>query len=177
MMSESNAEGMMNPEPEQEEVDVLQLKENLKEIKDELTRLREGEDRKNIPDQLGWDDIAQEIIGAVTFALPFLFTSELWEIAKDISLERSLLVFLMTLGVAYLFIAKSRIGNLKREELFHVPKRLLTVTGIAYFISAGLIYLYGINWIAHFDTAQYINATVLVSTFAVIGAIAVDMVK
>ncbi len=177
MMSESNAEGMMNPEPEREVVDIAELKEELKEIRGELQKLRKEEERKSLPDKLGWDDIAQEIVGAVIFALPFLFTGELWDVAKDISLERSLAIFLLTLTIAYLFIAKSRIGNLKQEELFHVPKRLLTVALIAYLISAGLIYLYGINWIAHFDTAQYINATVLVSTFAVIGAIAVDMVR
>jgi len=51
---------------------------------------------RKAPDKLGWDDIAQEIVGAVTFALPFLFTAELWDIAKDISIGRSIAVFLMT---------------------------------------------------------------------------------
>jgi uncharacterized membrane protein len=171
MMSESNADGMMNPEPEHEEG----LKEMLEDIQESLTEIKRNVNKK--PDALGWDDIAQEVVGAITFALPFLFTGELWEVAKDISIERSLAIFLMTLLLAYLFIAKSKIGNLKREELFHVPKRLLTVATISYLISAGLIYLYGINWIAEFTASQYLNATVLISTFAVIGAITVDMVK
>jgi len=172
-MSESNAEGMMKSETEREVAELKKLKESVEELTKQLSRMEEAGN----PDSLGWDDIAQEIVGAVTFALPFLFTAELWEIAKDISVERSLIIFLMTLGVAYLFIAKSRIGNLKREELFHIPKRLLTVTGIAYLISAGLIYLYGINSLANFTVGQYLNATILISTFAVIGAITVDMVK
>ncbi len=129
------------------------------------------------PDKLGWDDITQEIIGAITFAFPFLFTGELWDIAREISFERSLAIFIITVVVAYLFIAKSRIGNLKKETLFYIPKRLLTVLFIAYLISAGMIYLYGINLVAHFTTTQFINATILISTFAVIGAIAVDMMK
>ncbi len=129
------------------------------------------------PDKLGWDDITQEIIGAVTFAFPFLFTGELWDIAREISFERSVTIFIITVVVAYLFIAKSRIGNLKKETLFYIPKRLLTVLFIAYLISAGMIYLYGINLVAHFTTTQFINATILISTFAVIGAIAVDMMK
>ncbi|WP_162840172.1 DUF2391 family protein [Thermococcus thioreducens] len=179
MMSESNADRMMNPEPEHriENERRTGMEKQLEELYSSIQELKRENEKRKAPDQLGWDDIAQEIIGAVTFALPFLFTAELWEIAKDISVERSLLVFLMTLGVAYLFIAKSRIGNLKREELFHVPKRLLTVTGIAYMISAGLIYLYGINSLADFTARQYLNATILISTFAVIGAITVDMVK
>ncbi len=164
---------MMSPKPEHEVIELEKLRKSV----EELTRHIENLEEQKKPDSLGWDDIAQEIIGAVTFALPFLFTAELWDIAKDISVERSIVVFLMTLGIAYLFIVKSRIGNLKREELFHIPKRLLTVTGIAYFISALLIYIYGINTLAHFSPSQYINATILVSTFAVIGAITVDMVK
>ncbi|WP_232461763.1 DUF2391 family protein [Thermococcus pacificus] len=153
------------------------MEEKLEEIYEGIEELRKEFDGRKAPDALGWDDIAQEVVGAITFALPFLFTGELWEIAKDISLERSLAIFLMTLVVAYLFIAKSRIGNLKREEMFHIPKRLFTVAVIAYLTSAGLIYLYGINRIADFNVAQYLNATVLVSTFAVIGAITVDLVK
>ncbi|CAD5243494.1 DUF2391 family protein [Thermococcus camini] len=153
------------------------MEEKLKEIYESIEELRKESRARKTPDKLGWDDIAQEIIGAVTFALPFLFTEELWETAKDISVERSIAVLLMTLGVAYLFITKSRIGNLKREELFHIPKRLLTVTAIAYLISAVLIYVYGINSLADFTPGQYVNTTILISTFAVIGAITVDMVK
>lgn len=153
------------------------MKEYVQEIKTDLEYLRSEIERKNLPDSLGFDDIVQEVVGAVTFALPFLFTGEIWDVAKDISVERSLAIFFVTLGVAYLFIAKSRIGNLKREELFHVPKRLLTVAAISYTVTATLIYLYGINSVAHFNTAQYLNATVIVSTFAVIGAITVDMVR
>ncbi|WP_167891525.1 DUF2391 family protein [Thermococcus sp. MAR1] len=179
MMSESNADRMMNPEPEHrvENERRTGMEEKLKEIYESIEELRKESRARKTPDKLGWDDIAQEIIGAVTFALPFLFTEELWEIAKDISVERSIAVLLMTLGVAYLFITKSRIGNLKREELFHIPKRLLTVTAIAYLISAVLIYVYGINSLADFTPGQYVNATILISTFAVIGAITVDMVK
>ncbi|WP_088865740.1 DUF2391 family protein [Thermococcus barossii] len=153
------------------------MEKRLEELYSSIEELKRENESRKAPDKLGWDDIAQEIVGAVTFALPFLFTGELWEVAKDISVERSLAILLMTLGVAYLFIAKSRIGNLKKEELFHIPKRLLTVTVIAYMISAVLIYVYGINGLADFTPGQYINATILISTFAVIGAITVDMVK
>nr|WP_240921970.1 DUF2391 family protein [Thermococcus sp. ES12] len=179
MMSESNADRMMNPEPEHgiENERRTEMEKRLEELYSSIEELKRENESRKAPDKLGWDDIAQEIVGAVTFALPFLFTGELWEVAKDISVERSLAILLMTLGVAYLFIAKSRIGNLKKEELFHVPKRLLTVTVIAYMISAVLIYVYGINGLADFTPGQYINATILISTFAVIGAITVDMVK
>ncbi|WP_394335191.1 DUF2391 family protein [Thermococcus profundus] len=177
-MSESNTEGMMSPEPERgiQEKDE-RVEKLLEELVDEVESLKSGMTREKIPDKLGWDDVTQELIGAVTFALPFLFTGELWDVAKDISIERSLTIFIMTLGIAYLFLTKSRIGNIRKEELFHIPKRLFTVAGISYTASALLIYLYGINSVAHFNTVQYLNATVLISTFAVIGAITVDMVK
>jgi len=158
----------MSPEPEHPSLD--EIYQGIEDLK------REVEDSKK-PDSLGWDDIAQEIVGAVTFALPFLFTGEVWEIAKDISIERSVLIFSFTMLLAYLFLTRSMLGNLKREEVFHIPKRLITVAVISYAISAFMIYVYGINAIADFTVEQYLNATVIISTFAVIGAIAVDMVR
>lgn len=176
-MSESNADGMMNPEPEREVIELEELSQKIDGISRQLEAIKEAEKKKNEPDALGWDDITQEIVGAVTFALPFLFTGELWEVAKAISIERAMLIFLLTLSIAYLFLVKSRLGNMKREELFHLPKRLISVSVISYTTSAFLIYLYDINGVAHFTPVQYLNATVIVSAFAVIGAIAVDMVK
>ncbi|WP_297470802.1 DUF2391 family protein [Thermococcus sp.] len=173
MMSESNAEEMMNPEPEHEVVELEKLRKSV----EKLTRQVEKLEEQKKPDSLGWDDIAQEIVGAITFALPFLFTGEVWDVAKDISVERSLAIFLMTLILAYLFLTKANLGNLKREEVFHIPKRLITVALISYAVSAFLIYIFGIDYIAHFNRLQYFNATVIISTFAVIGAIAVDMVR
>ena len=164
---------MMNPEPEHEVVKLEKLQQTVDALTKEVKKLQEGKR----PDELGWDDIAQEVVGAITFALPFLFTGEVWDVAKDISIKRSLAIFVMTMGLAYLFLTKARIGNLKREEVFHVPKRLITVAFISYAVSAFLIYIFGINYIAHFSKLQYFNATVIISTFAVIGAIAVDMVR
>ncbi|WP_054840988.1 DUF2391 family protein [Thermococcus peptonophilus] len=170
---------MSPPEPEQEVIELEKLSQKIDGISRQLQAIKEADEKKNEPDTLGWDDITQEIIGgAVTFALPFLFTGELWDVAKAISPpERAIVIFLLTLGIAYLFLVKSRLGNMKREELFHLPKRLISVSVISYTISALLIYLYDINGVAHFTPVQYLNATVIVSAFAVIGAIAVDMVK
>ncbi|WP_232194550.1 hypothetical protein [Thermococcus sp. PK] len=83
----------------------------------------------------------------------------------------------MTLFVAYLFISKSKLSNIEKEEWHRIPKRLLTVTTVSYMTSVLLIYIYGINNIANLSLGQYISATIIVSTFAVIGAIAVDLVK
>jgi len=155
--------------------ELKQLNERFEKLSEQIKGLEKKFERK--PDKLGWDDIAQEIIGALTFALPFLFTQEIWDIAKSLTMERAVGILILTLSIAYLFIAKAKVSNIEREELFHIPKRLLTVVLISYLTSAGLIYLYGINRLAEFSLTQYISATIIISTFAVIGAIAVDMVK
>lgn len=85
-MSESNADEMMSPKPEQEVIELEKLSQKIDGISRQLQAIKEAEEKKNEPDTLGWDDITQEIIGAVTFALPFLFTGELWDVAKAISL-------------------------------------------------------------------------------------------
>ncbi|MDI3474680.1 MAG: hypothetical protein PWQ79_1598 [Thermococcaceae archaeon] len=176
-MSESNAEKMMTPEPERDSERFKMIDGRLEEIEKQVRAIARAEERRSEPDSLGLDDIVQELVGAVTFALPFLFTSELWDVAKEISLWRAFAIFLLTMGIAYGLIAKSRIGNIRAEEVFHVPKRLITVSIISYTVSAGMIYLYGINRLAEFTLPQYLSATVITSTFAIVGAIAVDMVK
>ncbi|MDK2782956.1 MAG: hypothetical protein PWP49_335 [Thermococcaceae archaeon] len=180
MMNESNAEEMIDPrvaERENMETELKKLNENMTKLSRQVDEIQEELDRKNRPDKLGWDDVVQEIIGAITFSIPFLFTEEIWEIAKTIEIWRTLAIFLMTLFVAYLFISKSKLSNIEKEEWHRIPKRLLTVTTVSYMTSVLLIYIYGINNIANLSLGQYISATIIVSTFAVIGAIAVDLVK
>ncbi|MCA6214236.1 DUF2391 family protein [Thermococcus bergensis] len=179
-MNESNAEEMIDPrvaERENMETELKKLNENMTKLSRQVDEIQEELDRKNRPDKLGWDDVVQEIIGAITFSIPFLFTEEIWEIAKTIEIWRTLAIFLMTLFVAYLFISKSKLSNIEKEEWHRIPKRLLTVTTVSYMTSVLLIYIYGINNIANLSLGQYISATIIVSTFAVIGAIAVDLVK
>lgn len=180
MMNESNAEEMIDPrvaERENMETELKKLNENMTKLSRQVDEIQEELDRKNRPDKLGWDDVVQEIIGAITFSIPFLFTEEIWEIAKTIEIWRTLAIFLMTLFVAYLFISKSKLSNIEKEEWHRIPKRLLTVTTVSYMTSVLLIYIYGINNIANLSLGQYISATIIVSTFAVIGAITVDLVK
>ena len=119
--------------------ELKQLNERFKRLSEQIEGLEKKFEKK--PDKLGWDDIAQEIIGALTFPLPFLFTEEIWSIAKPLTMERAAGILILTLSIAYLFIAKVKISNIKREELFHIPKRLLIVVLISYLTSAGLIYL------------------------------------
>jgi uncharacterized membrane protein len=164
-------------ERENMETELKKLNENMTKLSRQVDEIQEELDRKNRPDKLGWDDVVQEIIGAITFSIPFLFTEEIWEIAKTIEIWRTLAIFLMTLFVAYLFISKSKLSNIEKEEWHRIPKRLLTVTTVSYMTSVLLIYIYGINNIANLSLGQYISATIIVSTFAVIGAIAVDLVK
>lgn len=159
------------------ESELKKLNENVAKLSKQMGEIQEELDRKNKPDKLGWDDVIQEIIGSITFSLPFLFTEEIWDIAKTLNMWRTLVIFLMTLFMAYLFISKAKLSNIEKEEWHRIPKRLLTVTVVSYMTSTLLIYLYGINNIANFSLGQYISATIIVSTFAVIGAIAVDLVK
>ncbi|MBC7094250.1 DUF2391 family protein [Thermococcus sp.] len=159
------------------ESELKKLNENVAKLSKQMGEIQEELDRKNKPDKLGWDDVIQEIIGSITFSLPFLFTEEIWDIAKTLNMWRTLVIFLMTLFMAYLFISKAKLSNIEKEEWHRIPKRLLTVTVVSYMTSTLLIYLYGINKIANFSLGQYISATIIVSTFAVIGAIAVDLVK
>ncbi len=153
------------------------LNRGVERISEQISKIRDDLAKKEIPDKLGWDDIVQEVIGAITFSLPFVFSGEVWDIAKELGVLRTSVIFVMTLMIGYFFISKAKLSRIAVEEWSGVPKRLVTVTVLSYLISASFIYLYGIYSLAHFNPEQYVSATVIISTFAVIGAIAVDLIR
>ena len=51
------------------------------------------------PEKFGWDDVAQQIIGACLFSAPFAVTEEVWKLALNLSLLRTIFIVLVTVFV------------------------------------------------------------------------------
>lgn len=84
------------------------------------------------------------------FVFLFFFIGEFWDVVKVIFFERVVVIFLFILGIVYLFFVKFWFGNMKREELFYLLKRFISVFVILYIILVFFIYFYDINGVVYF---------------------------
>jgi uncharacterized membrane protein len=151
-----------------------EMENHLHRIEDRITalqdQLEEGED------SLGWDDLVQQLVGAISFALPFILAQETWEIAKGMGPWRLGVLLILTWVFGYLFLEKSDLQTMKEERILpFLPLRLVTVLLISYTVVLGMTLLFNIygTWVK--DPLSLIKGMALLSVFSVIGAIAVDM--
>ncbi len=168
MSDKSNEERLKNLERDVEEMNE-DLASIQKDVRDIRSRLFPSLDR------LGVDDLVQQLVGAVGFVFPLLFTDEIWELARSISTLRAVFLITLTLLLGYVFIGRARLGNIADQKVIGIPLRLITVALIAYGSTFLIIYIYGLQTYYHLDMVTYFKAMAVFGTFSVIGSIAVDM--
>ncbi len=168
MKNENNEQRLKNLERDMEEMneDIEAIQKDVREIRSRLFPAL---------DKLGIDDLVQQLVGAVGFVFPLLFTDEIWHLASAISTLRAVFLILLTLFIGYIFIGRSRLGNIAEQKIIGIPLRLITVALIAYGSTLLIIYIYGLQSYYHLDIVTYFKAMAVFGTFSVIGAIAVDM--
>ncbi|GAB6065850.1 DUF2391 family protein [Aquifex pyrophilus] len=128
--------------------------------------------------KLGFSDLVQELIGAMIIALPFSLTEEVWELAKRLSFLRVLVVYLITVITVFLFIKYSKLQNWEHQNVLgFIPLRLITSLSISFFISLLFLTLFGVYPDMIKDFPTLLKASLLVSIFAVIGSLGVDVAK
>jgi len=149
------------------------LNADMDNLRQEVQEIRK---KVSIPlDKLGLDDIFQQFVGAVGFVFPLIFTDEIWKLAESISVGRAAFLIFLTLLIGYIFIGRSKLGNLAQQNLIGIPIRLITVSLIAYGSTFIIIYIYGLQSYYHLNAEMYFKALAIFGNFSVIGAIAVDM--
>jgi len=151
-----------------------EMEEHLSQLEDRLVAIQDHlEEREDI---LGWDDLVQQMVGAISFALPFLLTPDTWEVARGMGALRLGALLLLTWAFGYLFLEKSHLQSMKEERLVRIiPTRLATVLTISYSVVLGMTLLFNLygTWVK--DLPSLIKGVALLGVFSVIGAIAVDM--
>jgi len=113
--------------------DLKVLNHQLEVLEKELEELR----KEGKPDKLHFEDIIQELAGAVVVALTMALSEEIWELATRLSFIHIVLIYLFVLVVANFFV---RYGNQKQwarqSILGFIQLRLLT-SAILSFVEAG----------------------------------------
>ncbi len=158
--------------------DIEELTEQVKLLEREIENLNRQMEAETKPQKLSFDDLIQELAGAVVVALPISLSEEIWELATRLSIWHILLIYLFVLTVANLFV---RFGNTRQWERQSVLKifqlRLITSAVLSFLISAFVVSLLGIypNFV---DTyTDYLKVILLVSSFSLIGSLGLDMAK
>ena len=132
------------------------------------------------PEKFGWDDVAQQIIGAFLFSGPFAVTQEVWELALNLSPIRTIFLVIITIIISSLifYYTKFQKVAMETEEIgpIHIPRRLLSLLIISYGSAFFILWIFGVVD-AISDPVWIIKLVIFVSFFSSMGAATADILK
>lgn len=132
------------------------------------------------PEKFGWDDVAQQIIGACLFSAPFAVTEEVWRLALNLSPLRAVFIMGVTVLVSSLIFYYTKFQKLamETEEIgpIKLPRRLMSLLFISYSAAFIILWMFGIIGQIT-DIVWIIKLVIFVSFFSSIGAATADILK
>ncbi|MBT4870268.1 MAG: DUF2391 family protein [Candidatus Diapherotrites archaeon] len=172
--------------------DVDEIKEDVDEIKDDVDEIKEDVDEiiakqksllkripsKLKPDKFAFDDIAQQIVGAIILSTPLAVTEEVWGLAGALDITRLILIVLVTLVFDILLIYYTKYQKVEKQNILNfIPLRLVSLLIVSYLAAGLILYLFGVIG-GQVDSALWAGKLILfVGLFANIGAGAADILK
>lgn len=83
--------------------------------------------------RFGFDDLAQQIVGAFILSAPFVVTEEVWSLATSMSWVQTSITVLMVLSIGYGTLYRAEDRDVRSElTLLGVPLRYLSLIVISY---------------------------------------------
>jgi uncharacterized membrane protein len=167
---------MMEEKDKLEKIDreLIKIEEHIHNLEKELKRFEE----KGNPQKLSFEDVIQELAGAVVVALTVSLSDEIWDLAKRLSFTHALSIYLFVLVVANVFVAYgNKKGWIKQQVFGFIQLRLLTSAVISFLVASFVVLLLGIypNFVETFG--DYLKLVLLISSFSLIGSLGLDMAK
>jgi len=154
--------------------DIELLNKHLETLERKIEEIK----REREPHKLGFDDLIQELAGAVVVAFTMALSEEIWSLAQKISWLHVLGIFLFMLITANFFISYGNRKAWAKQQIFgFVQLRLLTTSVIALIVSALVILIIGIypSMVESFE--DYLKVVIFVAAFSIIGGLGLDMTK
>ena len=165
--------------------DVDDISETVDDIKEDVDELLKKHDSllkkfkfKLKPDKFAFDDIAQQIVGAIIISSPLAVTAEVWMLADQLDLARVILIFGITLFFDILLIYFTKYQAVEKENIFKfIPLRLISLLVVSYLAAGLILFLFGVIG-GQVNSIMWAAKLILfVGLFANIGAGAADMLK
>lgn len=159
--------------------DIEETSKDIDELHAGVEKLKEGQksilqriSSRIVPDEFAWDDLAQQIVGAIILSTPLAVTQEVWQLAQELDITRAIAIFAITLLFNILLIHYTKYQAVKRVKL-----RILSQMTVSYISAAGLLFVFGVIGTEIIDPTAIIKLVLFVGLFANIGAGTADILK
>ena len=70
-----------------------------------------------VPDEFAWDDLAQQIVGAIILSTPLAVTQEVWVLSQQLDIARLIAIVLITLVFDILLIYHTKYQLVKEQKI------------------------------------------------------------
>lgn len=158
--------------------DIDEIKEDLEELSKQQKSLLKRVSKQIIPKKFNFNDVAQQIVGAIILSSPLAVTEEVWNLALELDAGRVLTIIGITVLFDVLLIyftdynknKDSKIGNL-------IPARIVSTITISYLTAATMLYVFGVIGGYVTDLEWALKLVIFVGLFANVGAGTADLIK
>ncbi len=158
--------------------DVEEIQSDVKEIKKSQKSLLTRMSSRLIPDEFAWDDLAQQIVGAIILSTPLAVTQEVWILSQQLDLIRIFAILALTLVFDILLIYHTKYQLVKEQKvLSFIPLRLLSLLLVSYISAAMMLLIFGVIGYEITEPFGILKLVILVGLFANIGAGTADLLK
>lgn len=159
---------------------ISELEEDVREQKKRFQIIRDR--MRTEPEIFGFDDMAQQIIGASLLSSPFCATEEIWRLADSITVARlaGIAVLSVLLGVIMIYFTDyQKVADHKKFGSY-VPIRIISLVCVSYGMVTVILFVLGIfNYgLAHgFEPVWRVKVVTLVGFFAMLGGAVADVIR
>ena len=158
--------------------DVEEIHEGVEEIKKTQKSLLRRLSSRLVPEEFAWDDLAQQIVGAIVLSTPLAVTQEVWALSQNLGLERIATIIMITLAFNILLIYYTKYQIVKEQKILSfIPLRLFSQLLVSYASAALILWVFGVIGNEVSAQIEVIKLVIFVGLFANIGAGTADLLK
>ena len=158
--------------------DVEEIQSDVKEIKKSQKSLLTRMSSRLVPDEFAWDDLAQQIVGAIILSTPLAVTQEVWILSQQLDFARLLAIVLITLLFDILLIYHTKYQLVKEQKILSfIPLRLVSLLLVSYTTAALMLLIFGVIGYEITSPFGILKLVIFVGLFANIGAGTADLLK
>ena len=158
--------------------DVDEIKEDIEEISKQQKSILKRVSSHLIPKEFNFNDVAQQIVGAIILSSPLAVTEEVWRLAMELDLARVIVIIGITLLFDVLLIYFTAYQREKEVKIINfVPARLVSTILISYLTAATMLYVFGVIGNEVTDIFWSMRLIVFVGLFANVGAGTADLIR
>lgn len=134
------------------------------------------------PEVFGFDDMAQQIMGAALLSSPFCATEEIWYLADSLTGFRLAGIAALSIVLGVIMIYFTDYQRVADHERFgqYVPIRIISLVCVSYGVVTIILFVLGIfhyGMDMGFEPTWRLKVVALVGFFAILGGAVADVIR